>query len=307
MLISLQLQIHKCDLCPNYVSTNEEGLLEHRRTIHPPPPQQRQREEVTPTNFQCDNCTFVTSSQKYLENHTCFDKNNYHKQSVECGSCGFMATTKAHLTNHKKMCGGMRAETLSAVDSISQVKSSNDVHVVAEVEGGDVGTAGLEYKPNVQGNSSSSNAEASHSNASRTISTSSGSTTSNSNAPSNSQPKQGEKTAPDNSEPKEKDEEAEILTNHTFESQSKGDSNNDDDDDDVEVLKCGFERCFFETPFVYDMVEHMNGEHDKSYNSEVKSRDWKAAKKVFKCLKCDFSVPKESSFIEHLRNRDYHA
>ena len=59
-------------------------------------------------------------------------------------------------------------------------------------------------------------------------------------------------------------------------------------------FKCGFERCWFETPFVYDVVEHMSGEHGKNYDCEVLKRDWKAAKKVFKCLKCDFTAPKDS-------------
>ena len=49
-------------------STNEQGLLEHRRTLHP---RSFQREEVAPTNFECDNCAFVTSSQKHIESHAC--------------------------------------------------------------------------------------------------------------------------------------------------------------------------------------------------------------------------------------------
>ena len=45
---------------------------------------------------------------------------------------------------------------------------------------------------------------------------------------------------------------------------------------------------------MYDVVEHMSGEHGKNYDCEVLKRDWKAAKKVFKCLKCDFTAPKDS-------------
>ena len=83
--------------------------------------------------------------------------------------------------------------------------------------------------------------------------------------------------------------------------------------------KCGFELCYFETPFVHDVVEHMGGEHGRNYNSDIfgmyfqarynsspsknstRMRDWKTAKKVFKCMKCDFTAPKESSFVEHIR------
>ena len=81
--------------------------------------------------------------------------------------------------------------------------------------------------------------------------------------------------------------------------------------------KCGFELCYFETPFVHDVVEHMGGEHGRNYNSDIfgmyfarynsspgknsTMRDWKTAKKVFKCMKCDFTAPKESSFVEHIR------
>ena len=103
--------------------------------------------------------------------------------------------------------------------------------MVAEVDGGDVGAAGLERKPNVQG---INNAKASNSNASRTTSTSSNSnasTTSSSHKSPNKSQKDSnnsplkDKTASE-SEPKEKEEEAVIITNCTFEPEGK-----EDDDD----------------------------------------------------------------------------
>ena len=84
---------------------------------------------ATPTNFECDDCNFVTSAKKYLESHRCVQKTKLFLDNV-CGSCGVHATSKAHLTNHKKMCGGggMRTEIASAVGSITAVNSSsNDV------------------------------------------------------------------------------------------------------------------------------------------------------------------------------------
>lgn len=177
----------------------------------------------------------------------------------KCKGCKFVASTERNREVHMRTCSAVQGAKIST-------DPSNDLEVVAEVAGGDVGTAGLEYKPNVQASNSNSS-------------------TSNSNATTNAQQKQGEKTGP-----KEMDEDVEIFTNYSFESKGK------DDDDDFEAYTCGFERCFFETPFAYDVVEHMSGEHGKSFDCELlnKKKNWKEAKKVFKCLKCDFKAPKES-------------
>ena len=169
------------------------------------------------------------------------------------------------------MCGGMRAETASAVKSIisnssgngnygkdvqgwvqqsrltlgsflpkidliqhisglnwTQITKSNHtrlltlLQVVAEIDGGDVGAAGLERKPNVQG---INNANASNSNASRTTSTSSNSnasTTSSSHKSPNKSPQkdstnstQKEKTNSE-SEPKEKEEDCKLKEQNTW-------------------------------------------------------------------------------------------
>ena len=120
---------------------------------------------------------------------------------------------------------------------------------MAEVDGGDVGAKGLDVKPNMQGNSTDPmNSNASKPRSTSSVSTSSSNASTNSprkqstNSPqkpstrspqkasTNSPQKQGNKTTSE-SEPDKKEEEGEIITNCTFESQGKY----DDDEDEPEV------------------------------------------------------------------------